>query len=534
METQLKNPNALRPGTVLDSGSGKYTLVEYLKGGGMAIAYVASTKIRYGKIWHEVKVVIKELFPSSECRRCDSGRVEFTPGLEERLKKDFRYEAKKLSELEHPNIVNVNECFEANNTLYYVMQRLDGISLTDYIASHGAISAAEVRKLLDPVFRAMTYIHSQKILHLDLTPNNVMILADGDACVIDFGCSVHYSAQGRATKSVISGSYTPGYAPVEQINNQLETFSPQTDVYALAGMVYYCVTGKHPAIVPDFSLLDHSSLQPVIAFAMTYNASDRTPSVQRFVEELDAAIGKTGEQKKQEEVEEEKKPKIEEQKKPEVKEEGKPTVIKPRILGKIGLDEEGKPTVIKPKKEPEKLKEKPKEEPKKNDWARFVNPENLDVIIQAPDNGWKAFVSLEKWEKLPERMKNEWMPVGVALVRRADQTGRGYLAFGVALRDLEDENGRHLFAQKQAKAHVHQLPTQDKMAMINSNRKEINQVLAAIGGTPLRRMYCEVGINGYVGIKYLRDEGGAIGMPMANMAAIRPVLPLIGDLSSGV
>ena len=502
METQLKNPNALPVGTVLDSGSGKYTLVEYLKGGGMAIAYVASTKIRYGKIWHEVKVVIKELFPSSECRRCDSGRVEFTPGLEERLKKDFRYEAKKLSELEHPNIVNVNECFEANNTLYYVMQRLDGISLTDYIASHGAISAAEVRKLLDPVFRAMMYIHSQKILHLDLTPNNVMILADGDACVIDFGCSVHYSAQGRATKSVISGSYTPGYAPVEQINNQLETFSPQTDVYALAGMVYYCVTGKHPAIVPDFSLLDHSPLKPMIAFAMTYNASDRTPSVQRFVEELDAAIVKTGEEKK---------PKIEEQKKPEVKEVGKPTVIKP-------------------KKEPEK----PKEELKKNDWARFVNPENLDIVIQAPDNGWKAFVALEKWEKLPERMKNEWTPVGVALVRRADQNGRGYLAFGVALKDLEDENGRHLFGQKYAKAHVHELPTQDKMAMINSNRKEINRVLAAIGGTLLRRMYWMVGINGYVGIKYLRDEGGDVSMPMANMAAIRPVLPLIGDLSSGV
>lgn len=262
------NPNALPAGAILNSGKQTYRIVRVLGSGGFGITYLAVSRQKVGNITVSIQFAVKEHFMSDFCERdSDTLQIKTGPGRQtvENSMKDFLGEARRLQQVGdgHPSIVKVNEVFEANNTAYYVMEYLDGESLRSYVRSRGKLSEAETLDLLRPVMEAVDYLHEQRMTHLDIKPDNIMLAREEDASgnavmrpvLIDFGLSKHYDASGHATSTVNTLGCSDGYAPLEQYAG-ITTFSPSADIYALAATVLFCLTGKDPRRSPDMLHVD--------------------------------------------------------------------------------------------------------------------------------------------------------------------------------------------------------------------------------------------------------------------------------------
>ncbi len=235
-------------GTYLQRG--KYRIERVLGQGSFGITYLASVNLvgKLGTIRTDTKVAIKEFF-----MRDVNGRNEdtVTTGSKESIfynyKRRFIKEAKTLSKLNHPNIVHVLDLFEENNTAYYVMEYLDGGSLDNLISSKNRLSADESKIIVNQIGSALEYMHSNRMLHLDLKPANVMINKAGQAVLIDFGLTKEFDSNGEPESSTTVGHGTPGYAPIEQSSYKSgQGFQATLDVYSLGATFYKMLTGKRP------------------------------------------------------------------------------------------------------------------------------------------------------------------------------------------------------------------------------------------------------------------------------------------------
>ncbi|MBO5053726.1 MAG: serine/threonine protein kinase [Muribaculaceae bacterium] len=252
--TDDKKKNALPYGYVLDSGVYRYTVRSVLGMGGFGITYYGELKTRVGNINVDVPIAIKEFFPASLCERLDgTSTMSYsnpTKDQVERARKDFMGEARRLNSLanKHPNIVAVNEVFETNNTAYYVMEYLEGVSLDKYIKENGPMDEGRMLEVMRPIIDAVAFLHRHRVTHLDIKPANIMIVGGTvdtpeRPVLIDFGLSKHYDAAGNATSTINSSGFSDGYAPKEQYRG-ITTFSPASDVYALGATMLYCLTGQ--------------------------------------------------------------------------------------------------------------------------------------------------------------------------------------------------------------------------------------------------------------------------------------------------
>ncbi len=253
---------ALRPGTVL-TGRKSYRIERVLGAGGFGITYLASTTFMVGSMRVKGLVAIKEHFMGDHHEReGDTGSVT-CPGTEasrtlvSNSLKDFKAEARRLAGYgkDHPNIVKVNEIFEANGTAYYVMEYLDGHSLADYIAANGPIDEKHIRAFVVPVVDAVSFLHSHRLTHLDIKPGNIMLASNEDGTLrpvlIDFGLSKHYNADGSATSTVNTMACSDGFSPNEQYSG-IRTFSPTADVYALGATMYSAAIGSIPTVSTEW------------------------------------------------------------------------------------------------------------------------------------------------------------------------------------------------------------------------------------------------------------------------------------------
>lgn len=241
----------LKIGTTLHNG--KYTIVKLLGQGSFGITYLATTKLtmmgKLGQMDTTVYVAIKEFFMSEmNSRSKDGSSIEGSNGsLFSNYRQKFRKEAENLSHLDYPNIVKVLEVFDENNTTYYVMQYIDGESLDDFILRNNGISENKAISILKDIGGAIQYMHSHKMLHLDLKPKNVMLDKEGNSFLIDFGLSKQYSDNGEPESSTTIGAGTPGYAPIEQANYKQDGSFPTTlDVYALGATFFKMLSGNKP------------------------------------------------------------------------------------------------------------------------------------------------------------------------------------------------------------------------------------------------------------------------------------------------
>ena len=233
----------LRPNTTLQGG--KYRIERVLGQGGFGITYLAmQTSLQR-------KVAIKEFFMKDFCSRDEAtstmlGHSTGSSKLVEQYKKKFVKEARNLAKLSHPNIINVIDVFEENDTVYYAMPYLSGGSLLDYVKSRGALSEAEAMKYVKPIAGALKYMHEeQHMCHYDVKPANILLDDKGNAVLIDFGISKGYDDGGHETSTTPIG-LSEGYAPIEQYQQGFEEFSPESDVYALGATFYFLLHGRVP------------------------------------------------------------------------------------------------------------------------------------------------------------------------------------------------------------------------------------------------------------------------------------------------
>lgn len=226
----------------------RFRLGKVLGQGGFGITYIGWDQKE------EAPVAVKEYYPRSVVTRdvetslevsCtdDSGRDFFR-----QYRKQFLEEAKMLEKFSHvPQIVNVRMVFEENNTVYMVMEYVQGTDLSRYIRMVGLLTPRQAFQIFRPVILALSKVHESGLIHKDISPDNIMILPDGKAKLLDFGAAqdvLHTVEQDQEVKSTIT-VVKHGFAPPEQYQKD-GYVGPWTDVYALCASLYYCMTGKLP------------------------------------------------------------------------------------------------------------------------------------------------------------------------------------------------------------------------------------------------------------------------------------------------
>lgn len=201
----------------------------------------------------------------------------------------------KLGKLS-PNIVKVNEHFDANSTSYYVMEYLDGGDLRHYVSRNGALSESEALSKIIPIAMAVEHLHKDGMLHLDIKPDNIVLKEDATTgevipVLIDFGIAKHFDRHGKPTSRPIAKGASDGYAPMEQYT-EITKFAPEIDIYALGATLYFCLTSTNPPKAFDIPSNDtllaklptgvSQRVKDAIVNAMQRCSHDRTKNVRSF------------------------------------------------------------------------------------------------------------------------------------------------------------------------------------------------------------------------------------------------------------
>ena len=232
------NPACQLPvGTLLRGSTGRVYQIGAAKGqGGFGITYAAMDL----ESWE--RVAIKEYYPGSYASRDPLNVVIPTTGQMDSFRSgmnSFLEEGKMLSTVGAlPSVVSVRDSFEANGTAYIVMEYVDGVPLHEVVKQNGRIPWQELEPMLSPLMRDLDILHRAGVIHRDISPDNLIFTPEHTLKLLDFG----------SARSVNTGNMTvmlkAGFSPVEQYQSQGQ--GAYTDVYALAGTIFYCLTGVIP------------------------------------------------------------------------------------------------------------------------------------------------------------------------------------------------------------------------------------------------------------------------------------------------
>ena len=233
-----------------DTSIGGYRVVRRLSAGGFGVVYLAVDN-------EGQQVAVKEYLPSALTMR-EPG--ELVPHVApEKLSlyrlglKSFFEEGRSLAQISHPSVVSVLNFFRQNETVYMVMNYLEGATLQDFIVTARDLKKQKVfrestiRSLFDEILRGLRIVHQHKMLHLDLKPANIFITDDNKAVMIDFGAAREVlNKEGNFTRPM----YTPGFAAPEMYRRD-STMGPWTDIYAIGACIYSCMQGYPPNDAPQ-------------------------------------------------------------------------------------------------------------------------------------------------------------------------------------------------------------------------------------------------------------------------------------------
>ena len=225
-------------------------MVRRISSGGFGIVYLALDA-------DGQQVAIKEYLPASLATRAPA---ELQPMVApEKLSlyrlglKSFFEEGRSLAQISHASVVSVLNFFRENETVYMVMNYLEGATLQEFIVTARELKADKVfrestiRSLFDEVLRGLRIVHQHKMLHLDIKPANIFITNDDKAVLIDFGAAREVlSKEGNFIRPM----YTPGFAAPEMYRRDSQ-LGPWTDIYAIGACIYACMQGIPPNEAPQ-------------------------------------------------------------------------------------------------------------------------------------------------------------------------------------------------------------------------------------------------------------------------------------------
>lgn len=220
---------------------GQYTIERHLIDGGFGMTYLARDSL-------ERRVVIKECFPSTICRRINGEVRPRKPAYQEQYQsviRNFLREALRLAKFEHPNIVKVHQVFQENNTAYFAMDYVDGMDLLTMMdMDPGRLTDELLETLLCETLNALDHVHSYGMLHRDISPDNLLLDADNKLTLIDFGAAREDARrQTRVLSAVLS--VKDGYSPHEFYYSDTQQ-EPSSDLYSVGATFYHVITGRAP------------------------------------------------------------------------------------------------------------------------------------------------------------------------------------------------------------------------------------------------------------------------------------------------
>lgn len=239
-------PAPLPPDTTI----GGYRIIRKVAAGGFGLVYLALDP-------DGQQVAVKEYLPSSLATRAPG---ELLPQVQaEKLSlyrlglKSFFEEGRSLAQISHPSVVSVLNFFRENETVYMVMNYLEGAALQDFIVTARDLKQSKVfrestiRSLFDEILRGLRIVHQHKMLHLDIKPANIFITDDNKSVLIDFGAAREVlSKEGNFIRPM----YTPGFAAPEMYRRDA-SMGPWTDIYAIGACIYACMQGYPPNEAPQ-------------------------------------------------------------------------------------------------------------------------------------------------------------------------------------------------------------------------------------------------------------------------------------------
>lgn len=287
-------PAPLPPDTLI----GGYRIVRKIAAGGFGLVYQAVDA-------DGQQVAIKEYLPASLASRTEG---QMLPKVQpEKLSlyrlglKSFFEEGRSLAQIAHPSVVSVLNFFRENETVYMVMNYLEGATLQDYIIIARDLKKPKIfrestiRSLFDEILKGLRIVHQHKMLHLDIKPANIFITDADEAVMIDFGAAREVlSKEGNFIRPM----YTPGFAAPEMYRRDTN-MGPWTDIYAIGACIYACMQGYPPNEAPQRKEKDRLSMAmsrlrgaysddliEVVEWCMALDYNERPQSVFALQKEL--------------------------------------------------------------------------------------------------------------------------------------------------------------------------------------------------------------------------------------------------------
>ena len=153
----------------------------------------------------------------------------------------LRHEAVTIAKFSHPNIVAVYDMGDAEDTAFVAMELIDGVSMADYLDSHGSFSAEKLIPVAIGIVKGLIAAHQNGVIHRDVKPSNVLLGRDGSIKVTDFGLAYVMSGA-RQDSTQLYG--TPGYVPPEALAD--EPYTKAGDLFGYGATLYQALAGRHP------------------------------------------------------------------------------------------------------------------------------------------------------------------------------------------------------------------------------------------------------------------------------------------------
>lgn len=240
-DSARNTPHALPPGSVVDG----YRIVNKIGSGGFGVVYRAISPTGQ-------EVAVKEYLPGALAQRqgvdgsivvASEKRALYRMGM-----RCFLEEGRALAQISHPSVVQVLNFLHSNDTVYLVMNYLEGASLQQFIMTAASLKnptilrESTIRSLFDEVLGGLRVVHQHTMLHLDIKPANIFVTEQDRAVLIDFGAArnvLHNDGQ------YLQPMFTPGFSGPE-MRKKGGHIGPWTDIYAIGACIFSCMKGHPP------------------------------------------------------------------------------------------------------------------------------------------------------------------------------------------------------------------------------------------------------------------------------------------------